>query len=153
MQTLLDRSDRMAMYSGMELRVPFCDYRLAQYLWNIPWKMKAYKDREKGLLRHIMKDELPKEIVERKKSPYPKTWNPTYTKKVKQLLMDVMKKDSPIKQLLNEKVINEIIKTEGKSFTRPWFGQLMTGPQLMAYLYQVNVWMEEYKPYIDEGVF
>lgn len=67
--------------------------------------------------------------------------------------MDVMKKDSPIKQLLNEKVINEIIKTEGKSFTRPWFGQLMTGPQLMAYLYQVNVWMEEYKPYIDEGVF
>lgn len=81
MQTLLDRSDRMAMYSGMELRVPFCDYRLAQYLWNIPWKMKAYKDREKGLLRHIMKDELPKEIVERKKSPYPKTWNPTYTKR------------------------------------------------------------------------
>ena len=60
------------MYSGMELRVPFCDYRLAQYLWNIPWKMKAYEGREKGLLRHIMKDELPKEIVERKKSPYPK---------------------------------------------------------------------------------
>ncbi|MEI3430201.1 MAG: asparagine synthase (glutamine-hydrolyzing) [Clostridia bacterium] len=83
MQTLLDRSDRCSMYNGFELRVPFCDYRLAEYVWNIPWEIKAYKGREKGLLRYIMKDVLPAEIVDRKKSPYPKTHNPTYLKAVK----------------------------------------------------------------------
>ncbi len=150
MQTLLDRSDRMAMYSGMELRVPFCDYRLAEYLWNIPWEMKAYKGREKGLLRHIMKGKLPDEIVERKKSPYPKTWNPSYLKKVKEMLAGIMNdEDAPIKILLDEKVIWNLIDSEGKNYTRPWFGQLMTGPQLMAYLCQVNMWLETYKPKID----
>lgn len=150
MQTLLDRSDRMAMYTGLELRVPFCDYRLAGYLWNIPWEMKALNGREKGLLRYIMKDELPEKIVERKKSPYPKTWNPTYTNKVKNMLIEIMNtENAPIRSLLNEKDINEIIKTDGKSFTRPWFGQLMTGPQLMAYLCQVNMFLETYKPVIE----
>lgn len=149
MPTLLDRSDRMAMYNGFELRVPFCDYRLAQYVWNIPWEMKALNGREKGLLRYIMKDKLPSEIVDRKKSPYPKTWNPNYTTKVKNMLTKIMKnKDAPINNLLNRKYILEIIETDGKAFTRPWFGQLMTGPQLMAYLCQVNMWLEKYEPKI-----
>lgn len=47
MQTLLDRSDRMAMYTGLELRVPFCDYRIAQYMWNIPWEWKAFNRKRK----------------------------------------------------------------------------------------------------------
>lgn len=149
MQTLLDRSDRMSMYSGMELRVPFCDYRIAEYLFNIPWEWKAYKGREKGLLRYIMKDILPNEIVERKKSPYPKTWNPTYTTKVINMLIDIMKKeDAPIKNLLNEKEIWNIINRDNKSVERPWFGQLMTTPQLIAYICQINMWLEEYKPLI-----
>ena len=150
MQTLLDRSDRMAMYNGLELRVPFCDYRLAEYVWNIPWEMKAYKGREKGLLRHIMEGKLPDEIVKRKKSPYPKTWNPNYLKTIKKKLIEVMNNEkSPIFDLLNKEDIEEIIKTDGKSFSRPWFGQLMTGPQLMAYLLQVNYWLETYKPVIE----
>lgn len=147
MQTLLDRSDRMAMFNGLELRVPFCDYRLAEYVWNIPWDMKALNGREKGLLRHIMKGLLPDEIVERKKSPYPKTWNPTYLSAVKKLLSEIMKnEDAPINKLLNRKYILQILETDGKAFSRPWFGQLMTGPQLMAYLCQVNMWLEIYKP-------
>ena len=150
MQTLLDRSDRMAMYSGFELRVPFCDYRLAQYVWNIPWEMKALKGREKGLLRYICKDFLPDEIVDRKKSPYPKTHNPTYAKKVKDMLTKIMENpNAPINNLLNRKYILEILETDGKAFTRPWFGQLMTGPQLMAYLCQVNMWLEIYLPKIE----
>lgn len=149
MQTLLDRSDRMAMYNGFEIRVPFCDYRLAEYVWNIPWEMKALEGREKGLLRYIMKDSLPEEIVNRKKSPYPKTWNPTYLSTVKQMLTKIMTdKNAPINNLLNREYILEIIATDGKSFTRPWFGQLMTGPQLMAYLCQVNMWLEKYQPKI-----
>ena len=147
MQTLLDRSDRMAMFNGLELRVPFCDYRLAEYVWNIPWDIKALNGREKGLLRHIMKGLLPDEIVERKKSPYLKTWNPTYLSAVKKLLSEIMKdEDAPINKLLNRKYILQILETDGKAFSRPWFGQLMTGPQLMAYLCQVNMWLEIYKP-------
>lgn len=150
MQTLLDRSDRMAMYNGFEIRVPFCDYRLAQYVWNIPWEIKALNGREKGLLRYVMKDLLPSEIVDRKKSPYPKTWNPTYLQKVKGMLIDIMEnKNAPINSLLNRQYILDIIKTDGKAFTRPWFGQLMTGPQLMAYLCQVNMWLETYQPKIE----
>lgn len=150
MQTLLDRSDRMAMYNGFELRVPFCDYRLAEYVWNIPWEMKALNGREKGLLRYIMKDLLPEEIVNRKKSPYPKTWNPTYLAMVKQMLTKIMvDKNAPINNLLNREYILEILATDGKAFTRPWFGQLMTGPQLMAYLCQVNMWLEKYQPVIE----
>lgn len=150
MQTLLDRSDRMAMYNGFELRVPFCDYRLAEYVWNIPWEMKALKGREKGLLRYVCKDFLPDEIVDRKKSPYPKTHNPTYLSKVKIMLSNIMEKsDAPINSLLNHDYILSILESNGEAFSRPWFGQLMTGPQLMAYLCQVNMWLEKYQPKIE----
>lgn len=150
MQTLLDRSDRMSMYNGFELRVPFCDYRLAEYVWNIPWEMKALKGREKGLLRYVCKDFLPDEIIDRKKSPYPKTHNPTYLSKVKIMLSNIMEKsDAPINSLLNRDYILSILESNGEAFSRPWFGQLMTGPQLMAYLCQVNMWLEKYQPKIE----
>jgi len=127
MQTLLDRSDRASMYNGFELRVPFCDYRLAQYVWNIPWELKALNGREKGLLRYVMRDLLPAEIIDRKKSPYPKTHNPNYLIKVKSMLTEIMNKsNSPINNLLNRDFILNILETDGKAFTRPWFGQLMT---------------------------
>ena len=150
MQTLLERADRMSMANGFEVRVPFCDYRLAEYMYNVPWEMKAYRGREKGLLRHIMKGVLPDEIVDRKKSPYPKTFNPTYLATVKGMLKGIMKDSSrPINTLLNRDFILDILNTDGKAFSRPWFGQLMTGPQLMAYLCQVDMWLEEYNPKIE----
>ena len=150
MQTLLDRKDRMSMYNGFEARVPFCDHRLIEYVWNIPWSMKNYKGREKGLLRYAVKDILPQEIVERKKSPYPKTHNPNYLAAIKSKLSNVINdSNSPILDLIDKDIVLEIINTNGKSFGRPWFGQLMTGPQLMAYLYQVNLWLENYKIKID----
>lgn len=150
MQTLLDRADRSSMYNGLELRVPFCDYRLVEYLWNIPWDVKALNGREKGLLRYVVRDILPSEIVDRKKSPYPKTHNPTYLAKVKGMLKGIMKdRNAPINSLLNREYILNILNTDGKAFTRPWFGQLMTGPQLIAYLCQVNMWLEKYQPKIE----
>ena len=150
MQTLLDRADRMSMQAGLELRVPFCDYRIVEYLWNIPWEIKALNGREKGLLRYIAKNILPEEIVDRKKSPYPKTHNPSYMQAVKEKLKKIMyNKNSPINNLLNREYILDIIETEGKAFARPWFGQLMTFPQLMAYLCQVNMWLEKYNPTIE----
>ena len=150
MQTLLDRADRCSMYSGLELRVPFCDYRLVEYMWNIPWNLKALGGREKGLLRYLVRDLLPDEIVDRKKSPYPKTHNPTYLVKVKEMLTKIMANpNAPINILLNRNYILNILNTDGMFFTRPWFGQLMTGPQLMAYLCQVNMWLEHYNPKIE----
>lgn len=150
MTTLLDRTDRMCIPNGVEARVPFCDYRIVQYAWNIPWEMKAYKGREKGLLRKAMDGYLPEEIIYRKKSPYPKTHNPNYTQKVKEGLTKIVEnKDSKIHNLLNKEYIQEILNTEGKSFIRPWFGQLMTGPQLMAYLIQLEYWLEMYNPKIE----
>ena len=150
MQTLVDRAERIANMVDLDVRIPFCDYRLVEYLWNIPWDMKAYKGREKGLLRYIVKDLLPKEIVERKKSPYPKTYNPTYLNAVKKVLVGILNNtNSPILNLIDKDFVLKIIETDGKSFVRPWFGQLMTGPQLMAYLAQINMWLEKYKPRIE----
>ena len=150
MQTLLDRADRSSMANGLEVRVPFCDYRLVEYLWNIPWNIKALAGREKGLLRYVVRNLLPDEIVDRKKSPYPKTHNPTYLAKVKEMLSNIIQQpNAPINDLLNMNYILDILNTDGKSFTRPWFGQLMTGPQLIAYLCQVNMWLEHYQPRIE----
>lgn len=149
MITLLDRTDRMAKKAGVEVRVPFCDYRVMEYAWNIPWEMKAYKGREKGLLRKAFEGYLPDDIIYRKKSPYPKTHNPNYLAKVKEGLTSIINsKDNMITSILNEKYIREIINTDGTAFSRPWFGQLMTGPQLMAYLIQFEFWLQEYKPEI-----
>ena len=150
MQTLLERSDRMALANGLDIRVPFCDYRIVEYLWNIPWEVKSLNSREKGLLRYVVKDILPEEIVSRKKSPYPKTHNPNYLAKVKEMLSTILQNpNAPIHQLLNDNYMKEILETDGKAFSRPWFGQLMTGPQLMAYLCQVNMWLERYEPRIE----
>ena len=150
MTTLLDRTDRMCLHSNFEARVPFCDYRLVEYAWNIPWEMKAYKGREKGLLRKAMEGYLPDEIICRKKSPYPKTHNPNYLQKVKEELTKIIEnKDAKIHQLINKEYVEEVLKTEGKNFIKPWFGQLMTGPQLMAYLIQLELWLEVYNPRIE----
>ena len=101
-------------------------------------------------MRYVCKDILPKEILERKKSPYPKTHNPTYLTKVKSMLFEIIKdNNSPINNLLNKDYILDILETDGRAFSRPWFGQLMTGPQLMAYLCQVNMWLERYNPIIE----
>ena len=149
MQTLLDRADKMANQCGLEVRVPFCDYRIVEYLWNIPWEIKALNGREKGLLRYIAKDILPEEIVDRKKSPYPKTYNPSYLLVVKEKLKKVIYNvNEPINDVINREYVLDIIRKDGKEFTRPWFGQLMTYPQLMAYLLQLNMWLKTYKPEI-----
>ncbi|MCH3965073.1 MAG: asparagine synthase (glutamine-hydrolyzing) [Clostridium sp.] len=150
MITLLTRKDRMSMANSLEARVPFADYRLVEYAFNIPSEMKFYKGREKGLLRKALKGILPEEIIERKKSPYPKTHNPEYTKHVQKWMRRIMAdKSSPILNLIDKKAVKELIDTGGSSFKAPWFGQLMRGPQLLAYLIEINIWLKEYKVKIE----
>lgn len=145
MSTLLDRKDRMSMAAGLEVRVPFCDHRLVQYAWNIPWEIKELGGREKGVLRQALKGILPDEIVERKKSPYPKTHNPAYEAVVSEWLAEILEdSSSPLLSLINIAAVKEM--TQNKSdYGRPWFGQLMATPQMFAYLFQVDLWMRKYK--------
>ncbi|MDL2280435.1 asparagine synthase (glutamine-hydrolyzing) [Selenomonadales bacterium OttesenSCG-928-I06] len=146
MPTLLDRNDRMSMAQGLEVRVPFCDHRLVEYVWNIPWSMKYYQDREKGLLRAALSDVLPHDVIWRKKSPYPKTHNPSYTERVvKEALAILEDKTSPILPLVNVTYLKEFAKTDLSTTSVPWFGQLMGAPQLFAYLIQLNYWFKTYK--------
>jgi len=145
MSQLLERKDRMSMASGLEVRVPFCDHHLAEYVWNIPWNMKSLGNREKGILRLALKGILPDDVIERKKSPYPKTHNPGYEVKVKQVLTEILNDSaSPILSLIDKNYIEELIKSTS-DISKPFFGQLMSMPQMLAYLIQVNIWLAKYK--------
>lgn len=146
MVTLLNRKDRMTMANSLEVRVPFADHRLVEYCFNIPQTMKFVDNREKGLLRRALKGILPSEIINRKKSPYPKTFHPEYTKLVQQWMDSILShKSSPILQLIDLEQVKELVRTGGQSFEKPWYGQLMAGPQLIAYLIQIDLWMREYE--------
>ncbi len=145
MPTLLDRKDRMTMRASLEVRVPFCDHRLVEYVWNVPWKMKNIDGREKGLLRSAMKGLLPDDVLWRKKSPYPKTHNPDYLEAVRQHLFDILDEpSSPILPLIDKSFVKALAQNSTTSTHLPWFGQLMNIPQLFAYLYQLNLWLKEY---------
>lgn len=142
MQTLLDRKDRMSMYHGLEVRVPFCDYRIAEYLYSVPWEFKDYQGREKGLLRKAVEGLLPEEILWRKKSPYPKTHNPAYLKAVSQKLKEVINDPlSPLLQMVKKEELEKLLISERSN---PWYGQLMTTPQTIAYFVQVDYWLRKY---------
>lgn len=142
MQTLLDRKDRMSMYNGLEVRVPFCDYRIAEYLYRVPWEFKDYKGYEKGLLREAVKGLLPDEILWRKKSPYPKTHNPIYRQTVSRMLEEIMADPTnPLLQIVKKERLQELLRTDRQT---PWYGQLMTTPQTIAYFVQLNYWLKHY---------
>lgn len=151
MNTLLERKDRMSMGASLEVRVPFADHRLVEYLWNVPWEYKMRDGQEKSLLRQALKGILPDEILYRKKNPYPKTHNPEYTKIVCKLLFEALKDEKSILHTLFEKdKLLELLSSEGKEIETPFFGQLMSGPQYLAYLYQIHYWAEYYSIEIEE---
>lgn len=142
MQTLLMRKDVMSMESSLEVRVPFCDYRLVEYAYNMPWNIKALDGREKGILRKAFENDLPYEIAWRKKSPYPKTHNPVYfdcvCRLAKQALEDTF---CPLGEMLNANAVYSLMENP-ESMTEPWYGQLMKTPQVLAYIYQIYVWIK-----------
>ena len=142
MQTLLDRKDRMSMYSSLEVRVPFCDHRIAEYLYGVPWRYKDYNGQEKGLLRHAMGHVLPDEIRHRKKSPYPKTFHPKYMELVRNRLRAVIAdKNAPIHQIIRKEKLQELLNSD---YPWPWYGQLMGVPQTIAYMLQIDYWLTFY---------
>ena len=138
--SLLQRKDRMSMYSSVEARVPFADNRLLEFVYNVPWSIKFEKGVEKALLRNAMKNKLPDKILWRKKSPYPKTHSPIYEKAVRDILKNRLAAGGILSDILKKDKLEEILSGN----TGTWFGQLMGGPQLMAWLIQFDYWFEEY---------
>lgn len=149
MQTLLCRKDAMSMQSSLEVRVPFCDYRIVEYAYNMPWSIKSFGGREKGILRKAFENELPEVITWRKKSPYPKTFNPDYVKAVCDMVSEVMKdKSCPLYEMINKQTIDDLIQNPN-SLSEPWYGQLMRGPQVLAYIVQIYAWIRKYNVEFD----
>lgn len=143
-QTLLDRKDRMSMAVGLEVRVPFCDHRLVEYAFNIPWEMKSFDGREKSILRAATKDILPESISKRVKSPYPSTQDPAYERTLR-TEMALISKDpnAPVMQLLDRKLVDQILdRTLGT--VSPMYDRM--GLELATGL---NAWLTEYDVTVD----
>ncbi|MCD8216379.1 MAG: asparagine synthase (glutamine-hydrolyzing) [Clostridiales bacterium] len=143
MTTLLDRMDRTSVCSGLEARVPFADYRIVEYVYNVPWEIKAKDGEAKYLLRKACEDLLPPEIIRRRKSPYPKTYNPKYEALLKERLRAVLNSDSPISEIYDKQAVLDFMD-KPSDYGTPWFGQLMCGPQMLAYILQINSWLLKY---------
>ncbi len=144
MQTLLNRMDRTSMHSGLEARVPFADRALVDYVFNIPWEMKAKVGIVKNVLRQAARTLLPDEILFRQKSPYPKTYHPYYEKLLSKRLRAVLEQpDCPLRPLVDTTAVS-LFLDKTKDYGAPWYGQLMAGPQMIAYLLQVEYFLRKY---------
>lgn len=151
MQTLLLRQVTMSSGANVMVLAPFADYRIFDYAYNIPWIMKYANQEEKGILRMAFEQQLPDAITHRKKNPYPKTHHPAY----KQLIVNKLKEayqdsNSVLHELFDQKALLKLIESAGESYENPWYGQLMSGPQLLAYLYQIHVWAKHFHVRIEK---
>ena len=144
MPNLQERAVRMCAGSGVEVLTPLCDDRLVQYVYNVPWEMKFMGGQEKGLFRAAVRDLLPDKLLRRKKSPYPKTCSPRFAQRMRALAERLVSDgDAPIFRFVDRDRVLEIAHSDLDPADTPWFGQLMAGPQLLGYLWQVNRWMAE----------
>ena len=136
---LLDRKDRMSMATGLEVRVPFCDHRLVEYLFNVPWAMKTFDGREKSLLRAATADVLPRSVVERRKSPYPTTRDPSYAQALRLQFTALLDDDqAPVRPLLDVERARTLVRDPGTT----------TNPYSRSALEQVLVldtWLRRYE--------
>jgi asparagine synthase (glutamine-hydrolysing) len=121
LQTLLDRKDRMSMAVGLEVRVPFCDHRLVEYVFNVPWRMKTADGREKSLLRAAAKDLIPESIYNRVKTPYPAIQDPRYENGLRKELAELLSnRNSPAYALLDIDKAHALLKREAGSVSQPY---------------------------------
>lgn len=142
MQTLLFRKDSCSMHASLEVRVPFCDRRITEYLYTVPWEFKNYLNREKGLLRHAFDGVLPREVLWRKKSPYPKTHNPAYLSALREIFSSILQDcENPLWDILDIEKASSLMYSESNT---PWYGQLMTTPQTIAYFIQLEYWLRKF---------
>ena len=144
MTNLQERATRMCEGAGVQVLTPLCDDRLVQYVYNVPWDIKFMGGQEKGLFRQAMADMLPERLLSRKKSPYPKTCSPEYSRIIRQMALRLTADgEAPIFSLIDRNRVATLVDSALDPAETPWYGQLMAGPQLLGYLWQVNHWMRE----------
>lgn len=137
---LLDRKDRLSMAVGLEVRVPFCDHRLVEYAFNIPWHQQTFDGREKSLLRSAVSGLLPASVIDRTKAPYPITHDPAYDRALRAQATDLITQPSaPVWDYLDRRRVQERLgrplddraTRSGIDFALNfdiWLRQLATGP-------------------------
>lgn len=144
METLLNRMDRSCRRTGLTARIPFADHRLAEYVYNVPWDMKTRGGLVKALLRQAGEPMLPQQVLLRKKSPFPKTYHPFYEKMLTGMLSEVWNDETSVLHTLIEEDSLKAFLSSPKDLGTPWYGQLMCGPQMIAYLLQIDFWFKKY---------
>jgi asparagine synthase (glutamine-hydrolysing) len=139
---LLDRKDRMSMAVGLEVRVPFCDHRLVEYVYNTPWSLKTYDGREKSLLRGAVRDLLPTSVVERVKSPYPSTQDPFYARAIQKQAEELLAhRDHAVFALVDPDWVGSAVRRDPALLSHMARGQLERTLDLAG-------WMDIYRPEI-----
>jgi len=140
---LLNRKDRMSMATGFEVRVPFCDYRLVEYVWNIPWEMKRDGDIEKGILRRAFVGILPDDVRMRRKSAYPASHNPTYIQAMQNWTLQIINDpNAPVRSLVNVSVVR--FMAEGNLPEVPGVPNDFA-VMFLERIIQLNSWLQEYQ--------
>ena len=141
LRALLDRKDRMSMAIGLEVRVPFCDHRLVDYVFNTPWRFKVFDGREKSLLRAATANLLPRSVLERRKSPYPSTQDPRYDAGLRRELTRVLADpDAPILQLSDARHLKRLTEPPAQGANL-----YLVRPAIETAL-ALNAWLAEYRP-------
>lgn len=151
MNTLIERTNRTSSMAGLDVRIPYANYKFFEYIYNIPAYLKlgkCYEEKiltEKYLLREAFRGEIPNEILFRKKSPFPKTYDKEYLMLVENKMIEILNNPlSKINRIINKNYILNMIQMHGENMTQNLFGQLMTYPQTLAYLIQIEIWLNEY---------
>lgn len=150
MNTLIERTDRMSMQNSLEVRVPYADHRIFEYVYNVDSKLKlglrnGNEVCEKYILKQAFKNDIPTDITKRKKSPFPKTYSPDYLEILEKKLLDILSNEkSKIHEIINKEYVLELIATHGSNLKENLFGQLMTYPQTLAFIIQIDYWLTAY---------
>jgi len=151
MNTLIERTDRMSMRNSLEVRVPYADHRIFEYIYNVDAKLKLGLRNsnneicEKYILKQAFKNDLPTDITNRKKSPFPKTYSKKYLEMLENKLSQILDNPSSrIHEVINTNYVKNLINTHGNELKENLFGQLMTYPQTLAYIIQIDYWLTAY---------
>jgi asparagine synthase (glutamine-hydrolysing) len=139
-QLMLDRKDRISMAVGLEVRVPFCDHRLVEYVYNTPWSLKTFDGREKSLLRAAAADLLPCSVLQRVKSPYPSTQDPLYVRALQQQAKELLSApEDPVFGLINRRWVDDAVQRD--TATMPI--EVRNGIERTL---DVSIWLDIYRP-------
>jgi len=144
---LLDRKDRMSMDVGLEVRVPFADHRLAEYLFNVPAAVRANGGTDKTLLRGAFADLLPGEVTNRPKSAYPASRGAEYMRSIQNMIVDLLGEASaPVFELIDRSKVRSALAGDINDFPGPITAS--TPAISLSYLLQLNRWLESYNVHI-----